>query len=120
MRRIFLDGLDGDETAFFSLPNSPGNIEVILKVLAVPKAWEPDYDWDPYWVYAAGATDLRLRIIVHDTELGHEVWYEEGRRGQTRSLGDTVAFASHALWHIGDRRWPQFPNECGPNTGKRR
>ncbi|MCB1054673.1 MAG: PQQ-dependent sugar dehydrogenase, partial [Acidobacteria bacterium] len=75
-----------DDSGYFWFFN-PANVEVLTKVL---RACVDPYN--RYWVFAAGLTDVEVRLVVYDTIAGEPKVYTNALRTPFQPVQDTQAF----------------------------
>lgn len=84
--RALLPSDDSGEFWFFG----PNNTELIVKVLDA--CANPDFN--TFWVFAAGLTNVEVTLTVTDTETGQSKVYENPQGRFFRPVLDTAAFAT--------------------------
>ncbi len=67
---------------------SPDNIEVLVKVLDACSVF------DRFWVFGAGLTNVRVRLVVTDTETGEVREYVNNQGNAFEPVQDTQAFST--------------------------
>ncbi len=80
------DELTGDTGYFYFF--SPNNIEVVVKVL------DACDEFNRFWVFAGGLTDVGVELVVEDTESGEIQRYTNDLGTEFTPIRDTDAFAT--------------------------
>jgi hypothetical protein len=79
--------LTGDTGAFWFF--NAENVEILVKVLDACSS-----QFDSFWVFAAGLTNVEVRLTITDTETGSVKIYDNPLDRTFRPIQDTAAFAT--------------------------